>query len=681
MAKTFESIKNYLNRKIKSLKKIDVKEYINNNILFFIAVISLSFNGFLLRFVTVGNIYEIKPLIADVGVVLILCAFSYLVKPKKQIIYLLILSIFLTAVCVINSMYYTFYLSFTSVSLIATSLQIIDVGDALVQNVIEFKDFLFLWQPVVLLIVYFRLNKKGYYEKPEKFGNPKRKMIGTLIVATIILSIFASTLTGLEVGRLIKQWNREFLVAKFGVYFYQVNDIVRSLEPRINTLFGYDNAIRQVRTFYENRTSEQKKNKYTNIFEGKNIIMIHAESIQKFTMELDFDGREVTPNLNRLAKEGINFTNFYSQVSVGTSSDTEFTLSTSLLPVSNGTVAIGYWDREYVTIPKILKDKGYFTFSMHGNNGTFWNRIAMHDSFGYDKFFHKSHYDIDEVIGLGLSDKSFFRQSVEKIKDISSKEERYYATIITLTNHTPFDEVDKYGDFPVTMKVEIENEFGELEEIEAPYMEGTTLGNYFKAVRYADEAMGEFIDALDKEGLLENTVIVIYGDHDARLSRRDYVRFYNYDPYTDSVLSSSNPDYIPVDFYSYELNRKVPLVIWTKDKQFGVEIDTVMGMYDMLPTLGNMFGFSSPYALGQDIFSVEENVVVFPNGNWLTNKIYFNSQRNEYLALVDEPISKSYIEAYSLLSEEYMQVSNNFIIYDYLRRKKEIQDVREGAIP
>ena len=87
---------------------------------------------------------------------------------------------------------------------------------------------------------------------------------------------------------------------------------------------------------------------------GKNVIVIHAVSIQNFTIGLEFNGVELTPNLNKLAKEGMFFSNFYAQESVGTSSDSEFTLSTSLLPTSNGTVFINYWDREYLTIQKYI---------------------------------------------------------------------------------------------------------------------------------------------------------------------------------------------------------------------------------------------------------------------------------------------------------------------------------------
>ena len=158
--------------------------------------------------------------------------------------------------------------------------------------------------------------------------------------------------------------------------------------------------------------------KYSNIFEGMNVIVIHAESLQTIALNRSFNGVEVTPTINKLTREGIYFSNYYSQVGVGTSSDAEFTFSTSLMPSSNGTVFVNYFDREYQTIQKSFNNKGYYTFSMHGNTADFWNRATMHKNMGYDDFYSKTSFDIDETIGLGISDESFFRQAVPIIKNI-----------------------------------------------------------------------------------------------------------------------------------------------------------------------------------------------------------------------------------------------------------------------
>ena len=146
-------------------------------------------------------------------------------------------------------------------------------------------------------------------------------------------------------------------------------------------------------------------------------------------------------------------------------------------------------------------------------------------------FYSKVDYQIDKenIIGLGLSDKEFFRQSIEKIQTISTEHEKWYGLLIMLSNHTPFSDVEKYGEFPVDIKENVTLEDGTVETKVYPYMEGTKLGNYFKSIHYADSALGELLTGLDEKGLLDNTIVVLYGDHDARLPRKDYNRLYNYD--------------------------------------------------------------------------------------------------------------------------------------------------------
>ncbi len=654
---------------------IKIKKFIKENPLFLTFVIASLINTTLLRFVTVKNYTSYEPVLADFSIILMIASFGFLIKQQKRIVYYFGMSVFMVLLCLVNSMYYSNYLSYASFSLIATSLQLVDVGDAVVNNIMELKDFFYLWQIFALLFVYkatYKKMKLNLVKKEERI-----KCLDALVLSFIVLGFFISTVTGTDLSRLGKQWNREYVVMKFGILIYQGNDLIASVKPQISPLFGYDEAAKNFREFYEQKDYTKTKNQYTDIFKGKNILMIHAESIQNFTLGLEFNGVPVTPTLNRLSKEGLYFSNFYAQESVGTSSDSEFTLNTSLMPATNGTVFVSYWDREYLTIPKILKEQGYYSFSMHGNKGSFWNRNVVHQQFGYDNFYYYTKdFVIDEVIQLGLSDKSFFRQAVPKIQAIQENYGKFYGTLIMLTNHTPFTDIAKISEYAVDYKYEKVNEEGITETVSAPYLEGTTLGNYIKSVNYADSALGELMEDLDQSGLLENTVVVIYGDHDAKLKRSEYVRFYNYDPENDQILSSDDPNYVPVDYYSYELNREVPLIIWSKDQKLQTEVTKVMGMYDVLPTLGNMFGFESKYALGHDIFSIDENVVVFPDGNWLTDKMYYNSQKGESKLLdTTFPVSVEYIEKYTKYAEQLITVSNDIIVHDLIRKTRESVDI------
>ncbi len=103
-----------------------------------------------------------------------------------------------------------------------------------------------------------------------------------------------------------------------------------------------------------------------------------------------------------------------------------------------------------------------------------------------------------------------------------------------------------------------------------------------------------------------------------------------------------------------------------------------MGMYDILPTIGNMVGISSPYALGHDIFNTKnDNIVIFPNGNFMTSKVYYNNAKEQYIALNNEEIDENYINELKKYTEERLNVSNNIITYDLIRNeltKKEISN-------
>ena len=105
-----------------------------------------------------------------------------------------------------------------------------------------------------------------------------------------------------------------------------------------------------------------------------------------------------------------------------------------------------------------------------------------------------------------------------------------------------------------------------------------------------------------------------------------------------------------------------------------------MGMYDVMPTLGNMFGFKNEYALGRDIFNnLNDNIVVFPSGNWLTNKVYYNSQKSEYLVLQGSVISEKYINDKNVYADELLEVSNAIIAYDLIKNAS-VENVDESQV-
>ncbi len=655
-----KNIKDYSKTTIKTTKNL-----ILDNKIVFIYILGAVINGIILRAFTIGNIFNIRPILGDLVISLIFASLYFLIKKKYRFLYLIIISIISMIVCISNIVYYFYYSSFISITFFSFALANYDTGESnVVGDLIKPQFFVFLWLPITLFFYNKRLKKKNENDLTFKRVNKKTifKTIYTWIIVFFI--IFLSTLKPVDFSRLYSQWNREYLVSRFGVYMYQINDIIKSIEPKMATLFGKDKAYKEIDDYYEEEGNKKTKNKYSNIFKDKNVIAVHAESMQNTLLNLKINGKSVTPNLNKLSKEGLYFNNFYSQVSFGTSSDTEFTMATSLLPVSSGTVFINHSDKDYVSFYKLLQDKGYYTFSMHANTGDFWNRNIMHNNLGYNKFYDKSSYQIDEEIGFGLSDESFIKQSVNYIKDINKNNEKFYGTLITLSNHTPFEYNELFGEFDVTMTKNGKN---------YPYIKDTKLGDYFVSAHYADKQLGLLVEELKKANLLEDTIIMIYGDHDARISTSLWNKFYNYDYKTNGLLQEDDKNYKELDYYWQEQNRRVPLIIWSSDEKFQSEysdtINTVMGMYDVAPTLGNMLGVYNKYALGSDIINKKDNLVAFPNGNFVTNYVYYNDNKEEYKLLKNKPLSEDYIKKNKEKTTKMIDVSNDIIVYNYFGNK------------
>lgn len=598
---------------------------------------------------------------ADLLISTLFASIYFFIKKKYRFIYLLIISLVSTLICLANIVYYVYYSSFISVTFLSFALQNTETGDSNpVTDLLQFKTFVFVWLPIALTLFHFKTRKR--HDKDIAFKRVK-KPVTLRTIYTWCLIFFILLLAGLkpvDYSRFYSQWNREYVVSRFGVYLYQINDLVKSIEPKMATLFGKDKAYKEVTDYYNENVYNPSKNKYSKIFEGKNVVAVHAESMQNVLLHMKLNGKEVTPELNKMADTGIYFDNFYSQVSFGTSSDTEFTYSTSMLPVSSGIVFVNYSKSQFPSFYKKLKEDGYYNFSMHANTGDFWNRNVMHKSLGYDKLYDKSTYNIDETVGFGLSDESFIKQSVAKIKDINEEHKKFYGTLITLSNHTPFEYNELFGDFSVKLK-----EDGK----EYNYVNDTKLGNYIVSAHYADKCLGILRDELDKAGLLDDTIIVIYGDHDARISTYQWNKFYNYDKENDSTYDKDDSRYTDLDYYWQEQNRRVPFIIWSNDEdiqnKYSKTIHTVMGMYDAAPTLGNMLGINNEYALGKDVIGKKDNLVPFPNGNFVTNYVYYNDNKEEYKLLKDKPLSDNYIEENRAKTKKLISVSNDIIMYNY----------------
>lgn len=662
--------KKYCNKLARKFKK-----YFSTNILFLSYTFTSVLIGFLLRLLTMSNVNDFRAYVCDFIVVIVVGSFGYLIKPKNQFKYFLSVSILFTAMCVVNSIYYKFYTNYVSISLLSTLSMLGKVSNS-VTSKLKLIYFIYLLAPITLIIVNKFLVKKNYYYNVGKDEKGKLMFRRTCLSGVILIILTTFTMTKSDGSRLVKLWNRDYVVKRFGIYTYMLSDFVTSIQPSISPMFNYDEDRRIFLEYYNNKDYTHKDNSYTGVFEGKNVIFVHMESMQNFLINLKVNGIEITPNLNKLVNESTYFSKFYPQISTGTSSDTEFTLSTSLLPSANGTVFVNYYNRSYETLERAFLNKGYYTFAMHANDANYWNRLNMYKTLGYEDFFAKDSYVVPtdkkspDLVGLGLSDKSFYEQIMPILLDIKNNKSNYMGKVISLSNHSPFDDLTKYGDvdFSTTYKDDDGN------EIVDKYLENTEIGNYLKSAHYADEALGLFLKLIKENGLDKDTVFVFYGDHEAKLGKKNLSLLYNYDINEHKYIDEDDERYVSLDNYEYDILKNTPLIIYGEGAPHK-EIKDVMGMWDVFPTIANMFNLECNYSIGNDIFSDNEKIVVFPNGDVITNKIFYNNLRDEFVSLNNEPINDDYITHIREYAEERLGVSKAIIVHDLLYKEGKVERV------
>ncbi|MEK3697970.1 LTA synthase family protein [Paenibacillus sp. FSL R10-2199] len=237
--------------------------------------------------------------------------------------------------------------------------------------------------------------------------------------------------------------------------------------------------------------------KYWGMNKGNNLIVVQMESFQNFLIGLTIDGQEITPNLNKLVKENTYFNNFYTNAGQGTTSDAEFVVNTSFyVPENKPATSSEYMNKKVPSLPRLLRDNGYFTSTFHTNSVDFWNRAALYKAIGFEQFYDQSFYGDEDHIAFGASDEVLFSKTTQELSRLDTEEQPFYAMVISMSAHHPFHiPEEKY-------KIQL-----------PPNYEDTLLGNYIRAQNYADYAIGLFLEDLKSSGLWEDSLIVFYGDH------------------------------------------------------------------------------------------------------------------------------------------------------------------------
>ena len=308
---------------------------------------------------------------------------------------------------------------------------------------------------------------------------------------------------------------------------------------------------------------------------GANLLLIQVESLQQWVIGARVRGVEITPYLNTLRSKALYFPLLFDQTGQGRSSDGEFAALNSQHALDRGAVAFRRPGNRFIALPGVLRQQGYATLSAHAFEKGFWNRGVLHPRYGFQRMLFAPELGPGEVIGWGLADGVFLSRMVEPL---AKERQPFFAFLITLGLHHPFDL------FPDQHKA---LDVGELR--------GTPLGNYIHAMHYFDASLSSFMAALERTGVLNNTVVALYGDHEAGLWVDESVLALAGEPRWDSSVLVRI--------------RRVPFFVLVPGGRLAGEVPVFGGQVDIAPTLLALLGLPSPpcfvgHALDPDADSI-----------------------------------------------------------------------------
>lgn len=556
---------------------------------FFDRVMTITFliliGKWLLFLVFNGFSFTISSISFYLGFLLVVASFSCLLGNFKNI-YLFFLNLLMS----LNLFANTIYISHFGTPLSIYTLMQINNVNGLGGSIFAFLEpyYFILFADLIIILLFFR----HIYFTKVKTSVSVRHFLIYLLVGMIVLPLHPLIVYS-EAGD--EELKGPEHIEKYSLLGYQLLDVYTVIKDSNETLDEHEIAM--LESFFQGKkqtiqVSTGVDSELVGFAEGKNLIMIQAESLQNFVINRTIQGQEITPNINRMLENSYYYSNFYPQTIEGNSSDAELITQTSLYPVQKGAVFYRYPDNTYLSLGKLLKEIGYQTVAVHADEENYWNRDKIYPNLGFDQYWSIGEFDVEEEIGMGLGDDPMFRQTAEKLKDL---EEPFYSFIITLTNHMPYDLPEKYRELKLD---------SELDE--------TLFGGYLQSVHYMDQAIGQFLDDLEANGLLEDSLIVLYGDHDG-LFEKDKKLLETY--WEGGPISESRwiDEYVPVPFLIYHPDIE------------GKEIETVGGQIDVLPTIGSIMGIDPNelhYTFGENLLLREEGFAIIPQGDYSKKPSY-----------------------------------------------------------
>jgi choline-sulfatase len=298
-----------------------------------------------------------------------------------------------------------------------------------------------------------------------------------------------------------------------------------------------------------------------------------------------------TPTIDALARKGVLFLDATSSSSYTRAAVPS--ILASVHPAAHGVFSQGgqveMLSEEITTLAETLKARGYATAAFAPNP-------SLHRTFNFDQGFDL--YDDDFQVGAGPAHEA--HETARKIHTrflrwLSSNRERpYFAYLHYRDVHGPYVPPPPYDSmFPRSGERRILNRL-ELRsrpiDLRTP-VRFRDLDSYIERydgdIRYTDDHLAKLLAALDKEGLLENTVVFLTADHGES--------FLEHDAWTHGTGL-------------YEEQTRVPLLmVLPKERSAGLRVEQPVQTIDLYPTVLELLGLEIPAALqGRSLFGALE---------------------------------------------------------------------------
>lgn len=546
-----------------------LKNFLHNyRIVIFFSIAFLLKNAFLLLDINFSFL-SVLYFFTSIAFGMLIFAPGLFLKEKPRVLYSIIVSVITSLILFGDLVYFRYYSSIPSFSSLVLVPQLSGVTES-VFTLIKFRDILLF---VDILMIPFLWSY--FKERPDKDHHYLLKFAFISVAAVIFLTIGIIDFKN-SIPRFLNSVYESKLVAqRYGVFGSHFFDGVRTF-ARPERSLTTEEEQETVKWLAENVVEKEVANEKTGVAKGKNVILIQMESFQEFLIGKKLEGQEITPNLNKFAKKSYQFTNNNFVIGLGSTSDADITVNTSTYPLSDAATAVRFNKDDFTSLPNELSKSQVGSIAYHGFFRDFWSRGKTFESLGFEKFYAADNYRKGKIIGMGLSDKDFLTETVEKMKNEKSPSLHY---LITLSSHHPFSINDE--DKVITLSKERYNE---------------EAYRYYNLAAYTDAALGNFFERLKNEGLYEDSVIVLYGDHAANVGEMANEKTIN----SIGLDVRKQKDYL--EFI------KVPLIIKLPGQERGYRSNRLTSNVDIMPTTLNLLGLKTTAPLfGTDVFGNKES--------------------------------------------------------------------------